>query len=155
MILSLKPHYALLKRTGGAANKLLSMLSLMGFVVLLGVFVVWVVERAPSQSVIATNMVIEVHAGAPQDVQIPVVVKSDIERRAVYRTALVDGAGSVVYQFPDQVVPDPKFLDLRQKLVQIPGLHVGHYELRVQVIYEFNPIKNGAITMTVATIDAK
>jgi hypothetical protein len=155
VILSSKAHYALFKKAGGVANHLLSFVSLLGFVALLGVTSVWIVERAPSQSVIATNNVIEVHAGAPQVVQIPIVVRADVVRRAVYRTILVDRTGTTIYQFPDQAIRDPKNLDLREKSIELPGLHGGRYELRVKVIYQFNPIKNGDITMTVATIDAK
>lgn len=152
MILSSKIHYGMFKSAGAKCSHVFSMLSPFGLAALIGVAGVWALETAPSQTVITTNNVIDVNTGSDVDIQIPVVVHSDM-RRAVYRMSIADEQGSTVYQFPDREAADPRSLDLRTTPVQLPALKKGLYTLHVQVIYPFNPLKNGNIFMSVATLN--
>jgi hypothetical protein len=138
-------------KVGTVCNHLLSFIAPVGLAALIGVAGVWAMEGAPSQTFINTS-VINVQSGGNVAINIPVIVKTDA-RRALYRTWLSDASG-VVYEFPDQEVKNPRLLDLTHQDIQIPpSIAPGTYVLNVQVIYPFNPFKNGNIFMTVATLN--
>lgn len=139
------------KQISAKCSHLLSVLSPLGLAALIGVAGVWAMESAPSQTFINTT-VLTAHTGADIEFNVPIIVQTDT-RKALYRISLSDKDG-VVYQFPDQKVENPKLLDLTAKNIRIPdSIKPGVYTLNVQVIYPFNPFKNGNIFMTVGTLN--
>lgn len=108
-------------------------------------------ESAPSQTFINTS-VIDVHTGADMVINVPLIIQTDA-RKALYRVWISDSTG-IVYQFPDQRVSHPELLDLTNESIRIPdSIKPGTYTLHVQMIYPFNPFKNGNIFMTVGTLN--
>lgn len=152
MILSSKTNYGSLKYVGHFLDRILALLSPLGLAALVGVAAVWTIEKAPTQTFINTASVMTARTGSDLDIHIPVIVRTEA-KRAVYRMWLTDEQGSTAYQFPDQNVSDPRTVDLTGKNVRVPALRQGTYVLHVQVIYTFNPFKNGNIFMTVATLN--
>lgn len=149
MISSAAIHSA--KKFSIACHHVLSFLSPLVFAALIGVAGVWAMESAPSQTFINTS-VINVHTGADVSINVPLIIQTDA-RRALYRIWLSDGDG-IVYQFPDQNVKHPELLDLTNQSIRVPDfLKPGTYTVHVQMIYPFNPFKNGNIFMTIGTLN--
>ncbi len=155
MILSSKTHNDSLKYVRSVLNHVLALACPLGLAALITVAGVWTFEAAPSQTFINTANVLDVHAGSDLDIDIPVIVHTEA-KRAVYRMWLTDEQGLSVYTFPDQNVIDPHRVDLSGKSIRVPSdLRTGTYVLHVQVIYTFNPFKNGNIFMSVATLNVR
>lgn len=149
MISSAAIHSA--KKFSIACHHVLSFLSPLAFAALIGVAGVWAMESAPSQTFINTA-VFDVHTGADVAINVPIIIQTDA-KKALYRMWLSDSTG-IVYQFPDQRVQNPKIVDLTTRNVRVPeGIKPGTYTLNVQMIYPFNPFKNGNIFMTVGTLN--
>jgi hypothetical protein len=153
VILSSKTNYGPLKHVGHFLDHLLALLSPLGLAALVGVAAVWAIEKAPTQTFINTASVMTARIGSELNIPIPVIVRTEA-KRAVYRMWLTDEQGISVYQFPDQIVDGPSTIDLTNKNIRVPAeLRQGTYVLHVQIIYTFNPFKNGNIFMTVATLN--
>jgi hypothetical protein len=134
------------------ADHLLSLSSPFVLAALIGVACVWTLERAPFQTMVNTARYFKVHCGQTLNLQVPVIVETQAHR-AVYRTWLTDASGDVAYRYPDQEVPGAGRLDLSKHQINIPTfIKSGVYVLHVEVIYPFNPLKNGTILMSVATL---
>lgn len=109
-------------------------------------------ERAPSQTITTTASYFRVHPGQDLNIEVPVIVRTQAQR-AVYRMWLTDASGDAAYRYPDQKVPDAGRLDFSQYQISVPTfIKSGVYVLHVEVIYPFNPLKNGTILMSVATL---
>lgn len=134
------------------ADHLLSLCSPFVLAALISVGVVWSLERAPSQTIVDTATYFQVHSGQNLNLEIPVIVQTEAHR-AVYRMWLTDASGDVAYRYPDQKVRDAQRLDLSNHQITIPTfIKSGVYVLHIEVIYPFNPLKNGTILMSVATL---
>lgn len=135
------------------ADHLLSVCSLFVLSALIGVGAMWSLERAPRQTITTTASYFRVHPGQDLNMEVPVIVLQTQAQRAVYRMWLTDASGDTAYRYPDQKVPDAGRLDLSQHQISVPTfIKSGVYVLHVEVIYPFNPLKNGTILMSVATL---
>jgi hypothetical protein len=150
-VILVKEHLSF-KRIRLFGDHLLSLCSPFVLAALIGCAIVWTLEQAPAQTIVNTASYFSVHSGQNLKLSIPMVVQTEA-KRAVYRMYLTDSEGIRAYQFPDQKVADPSRLDLSQHQIQIPtSIRSGVYILHVEVIYPFNPLKNGTILMSVATL---
>lgn len=150
MILT-KEHLSL-RSIRRAADHFLALSSPFVLAALVGVGGVWSVERAPAQTIVDTSTYFQVRAGQSLNLDVPVIVQTQAQRE-MYRTWLTDASGNVAYRFPDQMVQDTTRLDLSKRQLTVPTfIKSGVYVLHVEVIYPFNPLKNGTILMSVATL---
>lgn len=153
MILSSKTGYQTFKHVGVLGGRVLSFLSPLGLAALVGMAAVWAVEKAPTQTYVNTGHVVESTAGAYLNLDVPVVIQTSV-KRAIYTTYLTDESGATVYEYPTHRFDDPTTLDLHSQGVVLPrNLKPGTYVLNMQIVYQFNPFKNGNIFMTVATVN--
>jgi hypothetical protein len=134
------------------ADQLLSLCSPFVIAALIGCGIVWSLEQAPSQTIVNTATWLQVRSGQNLQLSVPLIVQTTA-RREVYRMWLTDEQGDIAYQYPDQKVQNAQHLDLSDKQITIPTfIRSGVYILHVEVIYPFNPLKNGTILMSVATL---
>lgn len=156
MILSSKiQHSDGWKHVTGVLMKVYSSASVIALVMLISVSVVWAFEKAPSQTFVNVQNIVHTHVGDRIKLSSNVRVHTDAVR-AVYRMWLTDSDNESVYVFPDRAVIDPSDFILEPDNIRVPpGLKPGEYTFHAQVIYPFNPFKNGSINMTLATLYVK
>jgi hypothetical protein len=153
VILSSKTGYQTFKHVGVVCGHVLSFLSPLGLAALVGIAAVWAVEKAPTQTYVNTGHIVDATSGSYLNLDVPMVVQTAV-KRAIYRTYLTDESGAVVYEYPTHRFDDPTTLDLHGQGVLLPRtLKPGTYVLNMQIVYQFNPFKNGNIFMTVATVN--
>lgn len=146
-------EYLSFRGVGRFADHFLSLCSPFVFAALIGCGIVWAVEQAPSQTIVSTSSYLQVHTGQKFMLSVPLLVQTPT-RRAVYRMWLTDASGDITYQYPDRRVPASHQLDLANRELTVPTfIKSGVYILHVEVIYPFNPLKNGTILMSVATLN--
>jgi hypothetical protein len=109
---------------------------------------VWLVQKPPTQ-IFNTNIYIESKSGEsitlPSDIKIHIPAK-----KAVYRYWITDNDGYIIHNYPDIRVEEQHIN--YDTLLKIPPLKKGKYLLHEEVIYPFNPFKNGYITFTLLTL---
>lgn len=153
MILSSKfQHNDGWKHVTNVCAQVFSSVSVLGMVMLISVTVVWALEKAPSQTFVNVQNIIHTHVGDRIGLNSNIRVHTDA-KKAVYRMWLTDASGESVYVFPDRAVIDPTDFILEPDNIRVPpSIRPGEYQLRAEVIYPFNPFKNGSINMTLATL---
>lgn len=153
MIHSSKLPYVTIKNVGLRLNGLLSVISPLVIATFVGFASVWAFERAPSQTFIQMDQVIPAHPGDKIHLVAPFVAQIEA-RKAVYRTWLDNEVGDQVYVFPDHVLENPRIIDLSelQDLTVPASVKAGTYTLHTEVVYPFNPFKNGKIAISMGSI---
>jgi hypothetical protein len=141
------------RSVGRFTDHFLSLCSPLVFAALIGCGIVWTVEDAPSQTIVSTTTYVRAHTGQELTLAVPVIVQPK-SRRSVYRMWLTSESGAIAYIYPDQQAPSSKRLGTADHQLTIPTfIKSGVYILHVEVIYPFNPLKNGTILMSVATLN--
>ena len=154
MILSSKTRYETFKHIGCALDSMVSVISPLLFVALIGIASVWAVETPPVQTIINPDQVISTHSQSTIDV--PVVISGAQQtKRAVYQMWLTDEHGTMVYVFPSHYVRSLASRNLRGSDIKLPQLDNGTYQLHLEIVYQFNPFKNGSLDMVAATLNIK
>jgi hypothetical protein len=152
-VISSKFRYQTFRDVGLKFDRILSFLSPFALTALLGIAAVWAVETPPVQASVSTSRVpIDTHSNS--SIRVPLVIQAHA-RRAVYRMWLTDAQGSTVYRFPSQYFENLSVLDLKHSNLSIPPLDNGVYSLHIEIVYQFNPFKNGRIAMVAATLNVK
>lgn len=152
MILSSKVQEDAWKNARAIGSKVYSSVSMLGMVMLVAISVVWTLEKAPSQTFVNVQNVVHTQVGSYLDLTSNIRVRTDASK-AVYRLWLTDSSGEAVYVFPDHAITNPTDFILAPDGIRIPpSIKKGEYMLHAQVMYPFNPFKNGNINMTLATL---
>jgi len=132
------------------ADQVLTLLSCLAIPALIGGSVVMVLEKAPDQHFVY-NEVIEARAESTIVLDIPLTVRTET-KKALYRVFITDNSGSVVYVFPDHLVENPQEFRLSKYKLKLPVLNPGQYKVHTNLIYWFNPFKNGTVEFDVASL---
>lgn len=153
MILSSKiQHSDGWKHVTNVCAQVFSSVSVIGMLMLVSVAVVWAFETAPSQTFVNVQNIVHTRVGSRISLSSNIRVHTDATR-AVYRMWLSDSSNESVYVFPDRAVIDPTDFILEPDNIRVPpSVKPGEYTLHAEVIYPFNPFKNGSINMSLATL---
>lgn len=129
-------------------DRLFLLISAIVIPILIAVAFVWLVQKPPTQ-IFNTNIYIESKPGEiitiPSDIKIHIPAK-----KAVYRYWITNDKGYVLHRYPDVRI-DEEHINFDTTL-KIPSLQKGNYILHAEVIYPFNPFKNGYITFVLLTL---
>jgi hypothetical protein len=115
--------------------------------------IVWGFERAPSINYVQTDQTLIASAGESIHLQSTFTTQVDASR-VVYHIWIEDQHGDSRYVFPDMLVKDPTDISLAAigDLSVPTALVPGTYLIQVEAVYPFNPLKNGTIFITAATL---
>ncbi|QBQ74664.1 hypothetical protein BcepSauron_284 [Burkholderia phage BcepSauron] len=121
-------------------------------VVLMILACVWIVEPAP-ETTVSIRDTYQVSAGSEVSIHPPLIVESKTERRAIYNVFLTDAAGNVVYTYPQHMNVEIKGFAFEKIDLVVPNLRPGTYTAHVQMIYKFNPFKNGVVDARIGFLE--
>lgn len=130
-------------------DRILSLLSLVAIPLLVSVTIFWMVDRSPTQE-IQSEKIIEATGGTVIDVSSPVAFHVQA-RKAEYQIYIRDRKGDAVYVYPEHTVQDSK-LNLGDLKIDIPHLAYGQYTVHAQLVYWFNPFKDGRADFELAKL---
>lgn len=148
-------RHAIVKRTFGCLDGLLSVGSVVISGALLSFGALWFLQKAPSHEIVYTGTRFVISPG--QDIRLddPVTIRTNASR-AVYHMWLADESGRIVRVYPCHEVTNPSNFTLNNQVVYIPqSIGPGTYTLNAEYLYPFNPFKNADISMNLARIEIK
>lgn len=122
------------------------------FTMLVVIAVGWSIENAP-RTQISLNRDYKSAPGAVLDLNLPVSIAQDRAKSAVYEMYLVDARGDVAFEFPEERMINVNQVGPQSFKLNVPSrLSPGTYSVYVKIIYQFNPLKNGRVDVSVGTL---
>jgi hypothetical protein len=149
-VLTIPESIPAVKRLCVKLDRVLSIASCLIIPALLGGSIVMFVEQAPEQKFVSEGYVWST-SNSFIPVSIPVLVETK-SRKALYRIFIRDSQGTIVYVYPDQLLSDPSQFSLINQVVQLPTLKPGQYKVGAELIYWFNPFKNGSVEFQLSNL---
>lgn len=136
---------------GKSVDHALTRISPYAMAALLVCAVSWCAQSAPRTD-ISVGTLYQVQPGSSIDVSIPVKVAQVNAKEVAYSIFLEDANGNIVYRSGDSMAKH-NALSISAIQVDVPKhLPAGHYHLYAEVVYKFNPFKNGTVSVDLGTL---